>query len=248
MTTSNAERGAWILLGELSTTRRIAGAGFAWICLDQQHGAVDDATMVRLAQDLRSEPAVLAVRVLENSASAIGRAVDVGARIVIVPLVDDADAAQRAATAIAYPPLGKRSWGPLTPLWGVEAPQARQTAQTAQLWAMIETRGAMEHLDEILAVDGISAAFVGPYDLSLALAMDFEELIAASGESAPLRRIVAACKRAGISAGAFAGNPALAARLHELGFDQLAVTTDVGIIDAGAELAVGSAAPRAGVY
>jgi 4-hydroxy-2-oxoheptanedioate aldolase len=246
--TSKAERGAWILLGELSTTRRIAGAGFAWICLDQQHGAVDDASLVTLAQDLRSEPAALAVRVLENSAAAIGRAADVGAQIVIVPLVDDADAARRAVAAVAYPPRGERSWGPLTPLWGIEAPQARQTTQTAQLWAMIETRGAMEHLDEILAVDGISAAFVGPYDLSLALGMDFEDLIAAYGETAPLRRIVAACKRAGISAGAFAGNPALAERLEELGFDQLAVTTDVGIIDAGAELAAGSAGPRAGAY
>jgi 4-hydroxy-2-oxoheptanedioate aldolase len=186
--------------------------------------------------------------VLENSAAAIGRATDVGAQIVIVPLVDDADAARRAVSAVAYPPLGERSWGPLTPLWGVEAPQARQTAQTAQLWAMIETYGAMEHLDEILAVDGISAAFVGPYDLSLALGMDFEDLIAAPDETAPLRRIVAACKRAGISAGAFAGNPALAERLEELGFDQLAVTTDVGIIDAGAELAAGSTAPRAGAY
>ncbi len=241
-------RGAWIMLGELGTTRRIASAGFDWICLDEQHGAVDDGTLLRLAQDLRSEPAALAVRVPANDAAAIGRAADLGAAIVIVPMIDDRASARRAVSALAYPPVGGRSWGPLTPLWGVAAPAARSAELTVQLWVMIETRGAMEQLEAILAVDGVSGAFVGPYDLAIALGVEFDDLIAADGEMAPLRRITTACDRAGIVAGAFAGNPTTAARLAGLGFGQLAVTTDVGIVDAGIDATLPGSAPRIGGY
>ncbi len=248
MTTVPGGRGAWITLGEVGTTRRIAGAGFDWICLDQQHGAVDDATLLRLAQDLRTEPATLAVRVPSNDAVAIGRAADVGAQIVIVPLVDDTDAARRAVAAAAYPPLGERSWGPLTPLWGGTAPDARSTPRTAQVWAMIETHGGLEHLDGIAAVDGLAGVFVGPYDLSLSLGMGFEELVAAESATAPLRRIVAACNHAGIVAGAFAGNLPLAMRLAAIGFEQVAIATDVGIIDAGSGAALSNPTARSGGY
>jgi 4-hydroxy-2-oxoheptanedioate aldolase len=237
----DSSRGAWIMLGEPGLTARIATAGFDWIMLDQQHGAVGPDRLVELARAHDHGASTLAVRVGSGDAAAIGRALDVGASIVVIPLVQTADEARAIVAAANYPPLGSRSWGPLTPLWGGPTPSAG--GARPRLWPMIETRSALDRLDEILAVEGLDAVFIGPYDLSLALGLTLVELLA--DDEGPLAVIVAACRAAGVSCGAFAGSPANAARLAEFGFEHLAVTTDVGIIDAGAAVALpGGGAPR----
>jgi 4-hydroxy-2-oxoheptanedioate aldolase len=229
------------MLGDPGLTARIAGAGFDWIVLDQQHGAVGPDRLVELARSHDHSAAELAVRVGTADAASIGRALDVGARIVIVPLVQTADEARAIVAAANYPPVGARSWGPLTPLWGAPTPTA--AAARPRLWPMIETRSALERIDEILAVDGLDAVFIGPYDLALALGLSLAELLA--DDAGPLATIVAACRAAGVECGAFAGTTANARRLGEFGFTHLAVTTDVGIIDAGAAAALpGGGVPR----
>ena len=37
------------------------------------------------------------------------------------------------------------------------------------LLPMVETRAGLDHLDDILGVDGVDGVFVGPYDLALSL-------------------------------------------------------------------------------
>ncbi|MBB5841960.1 4-hydroxy-2-oxoheptanedioate aldolase [Conyzicola lurida] len=234
-------RGAWMMLGEPGLTARIAGAGFDWILLDQQHGAIGPDRLVGLARAHDHGACELAVRVPSADPAAIGRALDVGASIVVVPLVQTADEARAIVAAANYPPVGGRSWGPLTPLWGAPTPDA--ASAKPRLWPMIETRTALDQLDEILAVEGLDAVFIGPYDLSLALGMTLAELLA--DDRGPLATIVAACRKAGVACGAFAGSPANAKRLAKFGFGHLAVTTDLGIIDAGTAFVLpGWGAPR----
>ena len=71
-----------------------------------------------------------------------------------------------------FPPLGRRSWGPraCAPLSGFVGPAYLHEANAITLAiAMIETREALDALDDILAVPGIDGVFVGPSDLSIAL-------------------------------------------------------------------------------
>jgi 4-hydroxy-2-oxoheptanedioate aldolase len=237
--------GAWCLLGEPLTSARVAALGFDWVCLDAQHGAFGDASLL---ETLRTLPAGTAsvVRVASLDAAAIGRALDAGAGTVIVPLIDTAAQAAAAVDAAFYPPRGRRSWGPITPLWNVAAPGAAD-AETG-LWIMVESRQALDELDAILAVPGITGVFVGPYDLALTLGITLDELLAAPDEAAPLRRIVAACAAAGIAAGAFAGEPVKAARLAELGFADVVVATDAGLLEAGARAVLGAASDTVSGY
>jgi len=241
-------RGVWVTLGDVGTTRRIAAAGFEWLCLDQQHGLLDRA---RVADDLRGlggDGPEIAVRVPELDAAAIGFALDVGATIVIIPMIEHADDARAAVNAALYPPRGRRSWGPISPLWLHDAPTAAEAHDRTRVWAMIETRGALEQLDEIVQVDGLDGVFLGPNDLSLALGTTVDDLLAASGADAPLHRIVAACRRAGLTLGAYGADAARSARLAELGFEYIAVTTDVAIVDSGAALALGGESSAPSVY
>ncbi|WP_418515237.1 HpcH/HpaI aldolase family protein [Curtobacterium flaccumfaciens pv. flaccumfaciens] len=252
--------GVWCTLGESRTTAQIAQNGFAWLGLDAQHGAFDDATLLATMPALAAvAPQVpVAVRVAEGSDAAIGRALDLGADIVIVPMIETVEQAEHAVRAAHYPPRGRRSWGPMVGLWGGAAPSA--AAADPEVWVMLETPEGLRAAEEILAVPGVSAVFVGPFDLSIGLGIELDALLAADddgdadaavdddhqadGHPSPpaLPAIVAAARRAGKHTGAFAGDLARAERLRALGFDRVAVVTDGTLLARGAAAVLGAAA------
>lgn len=249
--------GVWCTLGEPRTTAQIAQNGFAWLGLDAQHGAFDDATLLATMPALAAvAPQVpVAVRVAEGSDAAIGRALDLGADIVIVPMIETVEQAEHAVRAAHYPPRGRRSWGPMARLWGGAAPSA--AAADPEVWVMLETPEGLGGAEEILAVPGVSAVFVGPFDLSIGLGIELDALLAADDDadadadadadeghpsSPALPAIVAAARRAGKHTGAFAGDLARAERLRALGFDRVAVVTDGTLLAHGAAAVLGAAA------
>jgi len=227
--------GVWATLGEPRTTVELAGGGFDWVCLDAQHGHFDDAAL-RAVFSLRRDPAAtVLVRVAAPDPTLIGRALDVGADGVIVPLVADAAGAEACVAAAHYPPRGTRSWGPL-PGAGRPDPARDGFRQGGPFCAvMVETADAVGEIDAIAATRDLDMVFVGPFDLSLALGRGVDELLADFDEHAPLPRIVRACERVGIRAGAYAGSPERATVLSRHGFSWIAVTTDVNVLRLGSE-------------
>ena len=105
--------GAWCMLAGGLITEVVTATGPDWMCLDTQHGLIDDASMRTMVQaaELRGTPVF--VRVPWNDEAAIMRALDAGAEGVIVPMVNSEAEARKAAGASRYPPVGFRSWGPL---------------------------------------------------------------------------------------------------------------------------------------
>ena len=100
------------------------------------------------------------------------RLLDAGAAGIIAPMINSRDDARRLVAFTKFLPLGERSWGPraVLPLSGLEAPEYLASANAmTQTIAMIETRAALEALDDILGVEGVDGVFIGPSDLSIAL-------------------------------------------------------------------------------
>ncbi|MCU1437530.1 MAG: 2-keto-3-deoxy-L-rhamnonate aldolase, partial [Naasia sp.] len=93
-----------------------------------------------------------------------------------------------------------------------------------------ETPDALADVDAIAAVPGVDGIFVGPFDLSLALGVPVDDLLADASRDSPLARVVAACRRNGIVAGAYAGSAARARPLRDRGFELIAVTTDTELL------------------
>ncbi len=240
-TTPPLRRAVWAQLGEPAIVAEFAGAGFDWICLDGQHGLFDRERIA--ASMLRRAPewAPVAVRVPKLDAAEIGFALDVGADIVIVPLVDSAADAGRAVDAVRYPPLGRRSWGPLAS----GAPDPATANARVRLWVMIETREGLAALDEILAVPGVDGIFIGPFDLSLALGLTLDELLDDTSQASALDRVRTACEAAGVDLGVFGGSPPVAGRLIARGFRSVVVATDAAVMAAGSAAVLGADAPAA---
>jgi len=218
------------MLGTPAAASLMARVGADWLALDAQHGLYDDAALIAAVP--AADPVPVRVRVAENNAALIGRALDAGASGVIVPMVQTAAQAAAAAAACRYAPRGIRSWGPLAAYRG-ETPVPPEQADAAVSCAvMVETADALADVEAIAAVAGVDEVFVGPFDLAIALGVSVSDLLADDRPGNPLTTVVDACRRAGTLAGAFAGSIEAARTLAARGFTSLAVAVDTQLIAA----------------
>ncbi|NNC42340.1 MAG: 2,4-dihydroxyhept-2-ene-1,7-dioic acid aldolase [Acidimicrobiia bacterium] len=202
----------------------MASVGLDYVCIDMQHGLVDYSDSVGMLQAITTGSSTPTVRVPENQASHIGKALDAGAMAVIVPMVNTIEQCQAAVAAARYAPEGSRSFGP-TRAAPVEGDDYWERANTdVALIPMIETVQALENLEGILSVPGVEAIYVGPADLSIS--MGFQPRSNEPEFLAALDRIVEACARNDVVPGMHT-NVALAQDRLERGFRMLTITADL---------------------
>jgi 4-hydroxy-2-oxoheptanedioate aldolase len=226
----NRERivGYWSVIDSPVSTEWLAHVGWDYLALDLQHGLIGYDGMLRGLQaiDSAAGPAG-AVRVEANDPTYIGKALDAGARMVIVPLVDSAEDAARAVAATRYPPIGIRSYGPMRSQLRVGPLPADANRDTAVV-AMIETPHGLDNVEAICGVAGLDGVYVGPSDLRLAVggASPSDTSVDEAFEAA-LVRVQKAAAAAGIAAGIHtASGDAAALRLSQ-GYTFATVASDL---------------------
>ncbi|MFD6275296.1 HpcH/HpaI aldolase/citrate lyase family protein [Streptomyces sp. NPDC060209] len=221
--------GYWSLLDSPIAAERLARVGYDYLAFDAQHGLFGYQGMLNnlLATDTKGSTAVGMVRVEANDLTYIGKALDAGATAVIVPLIDTAQDAADAVAAVRYPPLGRRSYGPMRAQLRIGPNPADTHEQTAVL-AMIETADGLAHVEEICATPGLDGIYVGPSDLRLAIggASSNDPSVQDEFELA-LTRIRKAAEAAGIAAGIHNADGVSAARRLAEGFTFATVAADV---------------------
>jgi 4-hydroxy-2-oxoheptanedioate aldolase len=111
-------------------------------------------------------------------------------------------------------------------------PSPRDADDAVMCAVMVETRRALDRVEAIAATPGVDMVFVGPFDLSLALGVEHADLLADDSPQSPLRRVVAACRAAGVRAGAYAGGLEAARALAGHGFTWIAVAADTVVLPA----------------
>jgi 4-hydroxy-2-oxoheptanedioate aldolase len=218
--------GAWLSLPNSFSAELMAHQGFDWLTIDMQHGLIDYADVVTMLQAISTTPVTPFVRVPWNDPATIMKVLDAGAYGVVVPLVNNADEAERAVGACRYPPRGFRSSGPIrAAIYGGAGYQA-EAARNIACILMIETRDGIANLDEILSVDGVDAIYIGPSDLSYALGMPPRMDNEDPEHQATVDQILQACRRHNVAAGIHTGGPAFSARWLDAGFQMVTLTSD----------------------
>jgi len=157
----------------------LAGAlGFDWIFIDCEHGSMTETDVEHMVRGAEAFGLTPIVRVPTNSASEILRFLDLGAMGIVVPHVDNAADARKAAAAAKYPPLGQRGSNYGTGRnnnYGIGMGDARDYYEESNretiLFALIESDEAVKSIHDILAVPGIDGAWLGPADLALSMGM-----------------------------------------------------------------------------
>jgi 4-hydroxy-2-oxoheptanedioate aldolase len=218
--------GGWLAVPSVVTAEATARAGFDFVCIDTQHGAIEYSDAVGMIQAISFGGSRPIVRVPWNEPGIIGKMLDAGAQGIIVPMVNSVAEAQAAVRSCRYSPEGSRSYGPGLAAPRVDGNYMEWANEHVACIPMIETTQAVESLNDILAVPGIDAVYVGPADLSITLGLP-----AGNNDHEPsfvtaLETIVAGCVKAGVVPGIHATGPLTPKRLAA-GFRMVTVTSDL---------------------
>lgn len=224
--------GGWLGIPSSFSAEFMAHQGFDWLCIDMQHGLVDYQVATTMLQAISTTDTIPFVRVPWNEFGIIGKMLDAGAMGVIIPMVNSVEEAKAAVAACRYFPEGARSFGPARAAMYAGADYYDHANREIAVIPMIETQQAVDRIDDILAVPGIDAVYVGPADLSITYGlrpgMDnsgvFDEALA---------KVVDSCRRHGVTPGIHS-TAALAAKRAAAGFQMITVSGDTGAMAAGA--------------
>lgn len=214
--------GGWITGPSTAGPREFADAGYDFIGLDMQHSYFDDAVIARILHGLEYLGVPALVRMPTTDAAPMGRILDAGADGVIIAMVESVDQVRAAVSATRYQPAGVRSFGPLRTDIGEDM---KSLESRVSVFVMIETAAALESIDEICAVSGLSGIYVGPMDLAIALGHRPHDAWTNRNVLGALARIAERASAAGLIAGIHAGdggNGRLAARL---GYQMITLST-----------------------
>ncbi len=160
--------GMWVTIESPNVTELAVILGLDWVVVDMEHGHLDLGDVIEHVRAVRGSDTSVLVRVPEAQQGIVKRVLDIGSQGVILPLVRNAADVERGFSFGRYPPRGERGVGGERAVkWGLGSDEYLGYANDETLIIpIIETRDAADHIEEILAVDGLEAVLFGPADLS----------------------------------------------------------------------------------
>ncbi len=232
--------GGWLSIPATLSAEVMARAGFDYVCVDTQHGAVEYQATVELIRAIEHGGSCPIVRVPWNEPGIIGKMLDAGAHGVIIPMVNTVAEAEAAVAAARYAPHGgSRSFGP-TVAANRHDDYVGWARDNVVVIPMIETEQAVGNLPEILQVPGIDAVYVGPADLSLTLGLPPGNNDGEPAFDDAYATIVAECQKAGVMPGCHATAALVPTRFGQ-GFRMVTAIADQIALRDGASQALATA-------
>ncbi len=227
---------SWLAVPSSFSAEIMAQQGWDSLTIDMQHGLMDYPNAINILQAISTTETTPMARVNWNEPGQIMKILDAGCYGIICPMVSNREEAENFIQACQYPPKGYRSFGPIrASIYGGED-YAKNANQEILKLAMIETKEALEKLDEILDTPNLDGIYIGPADLSLAVGeepgFDKAENTKAYKE---ILRILEAAKKRNLLAGLHNGTAEYAEKMLDKGFNLVTVGSDSRYISAGAK-------------
>ena len=226
----------WLSVPSSFSAEIMANQGWDSVTIDMQHGLIDYSNAVNMLQAISTTNTTPLARVNWNEPGQIMKILDAGCYGVICPMVSNRKEAENFIRACQYPPEGYRSFGPVRASIYGGVDYAKHANKEILKLAMIETKEALEKLDEILDTNNLDGIYVGPADLSLAVGEEpgFDRPESSKAYSEILR-ILEAAKKRNLLAGLHNGTPEYAHKMIDKGFDLVTVGSDSRYIVSGAK-------------
>ena len=229
----------WLQIPNSLTAELMTNLSWDSLTLDMQHGVIDYSNAISMLQAISTTDVVPLARVNWNEPGQIMKILDAGAYGVICPMISNKNEAENFVKSCLYPPKGYRSFGPIRGLLYGGSDYAKHSDNEILKLAMIETKEALDKLDEILDTPNLDGIYIGPADLSLAVGetpgFDKSENTKAYRE---INRILAAAKKRNLLAGIHNGSEEYAQKMIGIGFNLVTVGSDQRFLSSGAKNAV----------
>jgi len=162
--------GSWMQIPSSSVAEIMGQAGYDWVAVDMEHGAISIQQLPDLFRALELGNTLPLARLAQGHPKDCKQALDAGAGGVIIPMVESAKQLEIVKSACQWPPEGNRGVAfSRANLFGKYFDKYIAEAKQPILVAMIEHVNAVENLNDILKVDGLDAILIGPYDLSASM-------------------------------------------------------------------------------
>jgi len=227
--------GLWAQSGHAVVTEVVADAGFDWLLVDGEHAPLEVPTIVDQLRVIEPTGTPAIVRPAWNDPVILKRVLDTGVQTLLVPYVQSAEEARRAVASSRYPPSGVRGVAATIRAnrYGRMPDYHRRANDEMCVLVQLETGEAVARLEEIAGVDGVDGVFIGPSDLAASLGH--------LGHNAhpEVRALIAdACRRAraaGVPIGILAPLEADARAFLHMGFQYVAVGSDIGVLRVAAD-------------
>jgi 4-hydroxy-2-oxoheptanedioate aldolase len=219
--------GLWLQIPSSITAEAVAYSGFDWLLIDAEHSPNDIHTILPQLQAIATGSSSPLVRPAWNDSVQIKRLLDIGVQTFLVPFVQNAEEAERAARAVRYPPHGIRGVASSHRgnRYGHVPDYLKRANDEVCMIVQIESRAAVDRVCEIAGTPGIDGIFVGPSDL----AADLGHL----GNSAhpevqsAIAEVLGQCQAAGVPAGIYAAGPEDARKRFDAGFRFASIGADL---------------------
>jgi 2-keto-3-deoxy-L-rhamnonate aldolase RhmA len=230
--------GTWLMSASPLVAEAAGCAGFDWAVVDMEHAPLDLGTVVHLLQAIAGTPMLPIVRVPWNDAVVVKRVLDAGAETLLFPFVQSAEEAQRAVAATRYPPEGIRGMANMSRAsrFGTAPDHYENANRAVGVIVQLETPAAIAELEAMAALPGIDAFLIGPADLSGAMGLTGQtmhpDVVAAITDA------VARCHAAGKPVATIGGSVDDVRRYRAIGFDTVAVGSDLGLMVGAAQTAI----------
>jgi 4-hydroxy-2-oxoheptanedioate aldolase len=227
--------GLWCSLCSNIAADIVRDSGFDWLLIDTEHSPNDIPDVLSQLQACEGGAATPIVRPAWNDMVLIKRCLDLGTQTLLVPYVQNPAEAKRAVEAVRYPSAGSRGVAVASRAsrYGRVADYLKKANSEICLLVQVETRGAMDELEAIAAVEGVDGVFIGPSDLSASLGHIGDP--AHPDVQKALETCVRRLRAAGKPAGILSGNEEEVRRYIGWGYTFVAVGSDVALLGRGAD-------------
>jgi 2-dehydro-3-deoxyglucarate aldolase/4-hydroxy-2-oxoheptanedioate aldolase len=222
--------GTWVMSASNVIAEAIGWAGFDFAVVDMEHSPIELPEVVHLLQAMAPTGCEPLLRVPWNDSVTVKRVLDAGARSLMFPMIQNAEEARAAVRATRYPPEGNRGVAVLhrASRYGTVPGYLAGAGAEIGVVVQLETPEAIAARDEIMAVDGVDAIFVGPGDLSAS--MGHLGNVKAPAVQAALRETAAAAAAKGVACGIVGPDPDTVRGYIDMGFSYVAVGSDLSLM------------------
>ena len=234
-----ATLGCFLGMGSPTVAEQMAHCGFDFIVIEMEHNGLDLAQVQHMLMAVNGTEAIPMVRLPNSDQVFIQRSLDIGALGIVVPLLRSAEQARSVIAATRYPPAGTRGFGPLRAShYTLDYPDYLARANENILVSfLLETREAMEDLEEITAVPGVDALYLGMWDLYLSHGISPLEMPHPEMDRL-VERAIAVCRTHNVALGMGSATPQEVAHWRQRGLTFLGYGPDFVLLSNAAQAGI----------
>ena len=216
----------WLSLPNSFISEAFGKMGWDSITIDMQHGQNDYHSSIPMLQSLTNSSSVPMARVPWSEPGIIMKMLDLGVMGIIAPMINNKEDCEKFVSYCYYPPIGQRSFGPMRAQLIHGSQYFNKANDNILSFAMIETKEAVNNLDEILSVKNLTGVYIGPADMSSSYGLQPKFDIKEDPIFSNIKLIAKKAKEYNKISGIHTGSTKYAKEMIELGFNLVTITSD----------------------